>query len=95
SVTVDDDGNVVVQDNAGGSFFYDPEADSLTPFVAGNPAVIGDGVAFELEGITETDDNFNDTGVGAYLTTVNVGDSDGQLLLTTPIIDYCDCTEPF
>ena len=84
SVTVDDDGNVVVQDNAGASFLYDPEADSLTPLVAGDPAVIGDGVAFELEGITEADDNFNDTGLSAYLTTVNAGESDGQLLLTSP-----------
>lgn len=83
SVTVDDDGNVVVQDNVGGSFFYDSEADTLTPFVAGNPEVIGDGVAFELEGISEADSNFNDTGVSAYLTTVNVGESDGQLLLTS------------
>ena len=95
SVEVDDDGNVVVQDNAGGSFLYDIATDALTPFVAANQAQIDpDGTPpWELEGINATDDNFNSTGSSAYLTTVaansltDLEDSlgvGGQLLLTTP-----------
>ena len=93
SVEVDDDGNVVVQDNEGGAFFYDIDVDTLTPFVADNQeAIDSEGTPpWELEGINATDDNFNDTGVSAYLTTVaansltedNLG-TGGQLLLTAP-----------
>ena len=81
SVTVDSDGNVIVQDNEGGSFLYDIDTDSLTPFVGSNEAVIADAT---LDGITEVDDNFNDTGVSAFLSVVNGGESDGQLLFNQP-----------
>ena len=95
SVEVDGNGNIVVQDNAGGSFLYDIATDDLTPFVAANQAQIDpDGTPpWELEGINATDDNFNSTGSSAYLTTVaansltDLEDSlgvGGQLLLTTP-----------
>ena len=95
SVEVDGNGNIVVQDNAGGSFLYEIASDSLTPLVAVNQGEIDpEGTPpWEIEGINAVDDNFNDTGVSAYLSTVaanslteldgNVGVG-GQLLLTTP-----------
>ena len=88
SVAVDGDGKVIVQNNAGISFFYDRATDSLTPFVEVDQAIIGSG---QLEGITAVD-NFNNTDMSAYLSTVSANSLTynpalgigGQLLLTMP-----------
>ncbi|ELS05668.1 hypothetical protein Xen7305DRAFT_00054190, partial [Xenococcus sp. PCC 7305] len=104
SVVVDDDGQVIVQDNAGGSFIYDIEADTLTPFVQANQEGIDpDGTPpWAIEGITEVDGNFDDTGLSAYLSTVSansLGEETlgvgGQLLLTTPTAESRFDTELF
>ncbi|ELS05664.1 hypothetical protein Xen7305DRAFT_00054150, partial [Xenococcus sp. PCC 7305] len=94
SVLVDDNGQVIVQDNAGGSFIYDTTTDELTPFAETNQIGIDfyGTTPWEIEGITEVDNNFDDTGLSAYISTVSANslndDSNlgvgGQLLLTIP-----------
>ena len=91
SVEVDDNGKIVVQDNVGGSFFYDRWADTLTPFVQANQEAIDPygTPPWELEGI-------NATGSSDYLTTVVANSLEnldnlgiwGQLELSIPSDAY-------
>ena len=95
SVAVDDDGKVIVQNSEGLSLFYDIEEGTLTLFVEDNQAGIDPSglPPWLLKGITEVDDNYNNTGLSAYLTNVaanSLTDSvdslgvGGQLLLNVP-----------
>ena len=98
SIAVDDDGNLLLEDNDGSTFLYDIADDSLVTIAETNEAAIDpEGTtAWQAEGITEADDNYNGTGLSAYLSNVDArslsipADSEGnlgiggQLLLTVP-----------
>ena len=98
SILVNNDGNLILEDNDGGTFLYDIADDNLVTISGTNEAVLApDAVAsWQAEGITEVDDDYQDSGLSAYLSNVdtrnfsattedggNLG-SDGQLLLTIP-----------
>ena len=98
SVTVDKNGNVLLQDNQGGTFVYEIASDSLITISKTNEAVIdpNGNITWQSEGITEINHNFNGTGLSAYLSSVDAlsfgvitdkgGNlaTGGQLLLTIP-----------
>jgi len=98
SITVDANGDLVLEDNNGEIFLYNIADDSLVPIAATNEAVLDpDAVApWQTEGITEVDDNYQGSGLSAYLSNVDTRSaplttddggnlaSGGQLLLTIP-----------
>jgi hypothetical protein len=73
TVAVDGNGNIVVQDNEGAAFLYNPETNAFDPFVQANQEEIDpDGTnPWEIEGATEVNDNYEGTGFSAYLSTVS------------------------
>ena len=99
SIAVDDNGNVLLQDNDGSTFLYKVADDSLEKISESNQnAIDPDGnTAWQNEGITEIDNNYNNTGWSAYLSAtdalsfgVNTDRGNlatgGQLLLTIPTV---------
>ncbi|ELS01724.1 hypothetical protein Xen7305DRAFT_00014290 [Xenococcus sp. PCC 7305] len=98
SITVDNNGNLILEDNDGGTFLYDIASDNLVTISGTNEAVLApDAVLpWQSEGITEVDIDYQDSGLSAYLSnvdtrgssiTIDTGGnlaSDGQLLLTIP-----------
>jgi|GEM_PF-4396485 len=98
NIKVGSDGNLILEDNDGGTFLYDIASDSLVNISETNEAAISPDatVSWQAEGITEIDDNYQDSGLSAYLSNVDTRNfsvttddsgnlsSDGQLLLTIP-----------
>ena len=98
SITVDSNGDLLLQDNDGSTFLYTISDNSLITVSDSNQDVIDpNGTSpFRSEGITEIDDNYNGTALSAYISNVdtrsfsvttdsgvNLG-TGGQLLLTIP-----------
>ena len=98
SITVDSNGNLVLEDNHGSAFLYNIADEQLITISESNEAVLAPEAItpWQAEGITEVDHNYQDSGLSAYLSNVDTrGDyittdeggnlaSDGQLLLTIP-----------
>ncbi len=98
SIIVDSNGNLILEDNDGGTFLYDIADNNLVTIAETNESAIAPGAInpWQAEGITEVYNNYQDSGLSAYLSNVDTkGDfitsdnggnfaSDGQLLLTIP-----------